>query len=246
MVRRYWSESPRWWMTLKRKENLDRLIQHQEIHHPRQSHLLPFQTDLKSSRSTNLKPKQKPVAYYLPVSNAAPLRIGILNQPGSLLNKENRSILANYMAGINTEMKEIEKKKSQRKEEKVVNSRENHKSTLQEALSEKNPDFIRKAENRRLLLRDHREQRLRVEERKRRWIEQMESVVSWGKTPNGAKYTKSSKFNVCSTTERWFKVQGENITNCLKSKTRSMRTRRSRQTGPNRGHVADASTKAKD
>lgn len=143
-------------------------------------------TKASSAHPEPVVPKE-PLAYYLPMNQGSPIKVGrkVLRDgfDEDPVNKENRSILANYMAGLNSEVIVINGTKKKRplhqglNKEKQTNERDELRLlTLQDALSVKRPEFLQKAEKRRALLQKMREQRLIYEEQKRKWFQDLEDL----------------------------------------------------------------------
>ena len=138
------------------------------------------------SRRAEATPRREPVAYYLPMANSSPIKIGAKELKKSAgeegaLGKENRSILANYVAGLDASAVDIDARKRKREErrrrreekkeqEEMREAQERPLLTLQDALVAQRPDFLTRSERRQAVLRRAREQRLEVEERRRRWL----------------------------------------------------------------------------
>ena len=148
-----------------------------------------IQTDPASTprpfRRAEATPRREPVAYYLPMANSSPIKIGAKELKKSAgeegaLGKENRSILANYVAGLDGSAVDVDTRRKQeerrrRREEKkeqeeMREAQERPLLTLQDALVAQRPDFLTRSERRQAVLRRAREQRLEVEERRRRWL----------------------------------------------------------------------------
>ena len=130
-------------------------------------------------------PKREPVAYYLPMANSSPIKIGAKELKKSAgeegaLGKENRSILANYVAGLDASAVDIDtrrkreerrrRREEKKEEEEMREAQERPLLTLRDALEAQRPDFLTRCERRQAVLRRAREQRLEVEERRRRWL----------------------------------------------------------------------------
>ncbi|TRY63748.1 hypothetical protein TCAL_02095 [Tigriopus californicus] len=130
---------------------------------------------------------KEPLAYYLPMSQGSPIKVGrkILHDgfDEDVVNNENRSILANYMAGLNSEAIVINGTKKKRptgyghKPDQYKYDRDELRLlTLQDALSVKRPGFLQNAERRRTLLKEMREQRLTYEAQKRKWFQDLDNL----------------------------------------------------------------------
>ena len=132
--------------------------------------------------STNLTPKvdkRKSFAYYLPLQNDSPIKIGtrVLREKSleGSLNKENRNILSNYISAIDSSVVPFAKKKSRKKtmnsESSTMNSVIETPKTLQDALLENKSDFIQKSECRVEILRQIKEERCLYSEMRRNMLE---------------------------------------------------------------------------
>ena len=145
----------------------------------------PATTPRPSRRAEVATPRREPVAYYLPMANSSPIKIGAKELKKSAgeegaLGKENRSILANYVAGLDASAVDIDTRRKQeerrrrreekKEEEEMRAAQERPLLTLRDALEAQRPDFLTRSERRQAVLRRAREQRLEVEERRRRWL----------------------------------------------------------------------------
>ena len=136
-----------------------------------------------TSRTTMTRPKplrkKKPVAYYLPMANESPLVIGKRIVKDQMTNnevgKENRSILANYMAGVNLASVPIVKRRTDNRPVVISpdSSSETVELTLQDALAAKRPDFVARANQRCYLLERAKMQRLQQQERMKNWLNEV-------------------------------------------------------------------------
>ena len=133
----------------------------------------------KKQRKSNTK--QRSFAYYLPLyNNATPIQVGsrVLRHQGleGNLNKENRNILSNYISSLNASAIDINPKK---KSPKVTVDNLPAKpiidpnKTLQEALNENLPSFIKKSQHRVEVLRQIKEERCLYSEMQRKMIENL-------------------------------------------------------------------------
>ena len=132
----------------------------------------------KLSSDANRKPK--PLAYFLPLcNNATPINVGsrILRQKGleSTLNKENRNILSNYISALNASSIEIRQNKSNKTVLKKIPATPgiDPSKTLQEALIENKPNFIKMSEYRVETLRQIKEERCLFSEMRRTALENL-------------------------------------------------------------------------
>eukprot|EP00093_Oithona_nana_P002889 02889.XXX_7618_8916_1 [CDS] Oithona nana genome sequencing. len=121
------------------------------------------------------KKKSKPVAYYLSVPKESVIKAGIKK---ASKNKENSNILANYLSEANVisvpRPKTAPAKTTSRKNEDVISlGKEANVQTLQEALLQKNPDFIQRSMMRVEILNNIKTQRLIHAERYRLWLDEM-------------------------------------------------------------------------
>lgn len=122
------------------------------------------------------KKKSKPVAYYLSVPKESVIKAGIKK---ASKNKENSNILANYLSEANVISVPRPKtapdaKTTSRKNEDVISlGKEANVQTLQEALLQKNPDFIQRSMMRVEILNNIKTQRLIHAERYRLWLDEM-------------------------------------------------------------------------
>ena len=121
--------------------------------------------------------KRKSFAYYLPLHEESPIRIGarVLRErrlEGSL-NKENRNILSNYISAINASAEHYPKKKTRkmRHEASESSSLIQTPKTLKDALLQNKPDFIKKSESRVEILRQIKEERCLYSEMRRNLLE---------------------------------------------------------------------------
>ena len=125
--------------------------------------------------------KRRSLAYYLPLyNNATPIQVGsrILRHQGleGNLNKENRNILSNYISSLNVSTIDINPKQ---KSSKVTLDKIPAKpivdpnKTLQEALHENLPTFIKKSQYRVEVLRQIKEERCLYTEMQRKMIENL-------------------------------------------------------------------------
>jgi len=116
------------------------------------------------------KKKSKPVAYYLSV----PKESGIKK---ASKNKENSNILANYLSEANVisfaRPKTAPPAKTRKNEDVISLGKEANVQTLQEALLQKNPDFIQRSMMRVEILNNIKTQRLIHAERYRLWLDEM-------------------------------------------------------------------------
>ena len=131
------------------------------------------------------RPPQPPQAYYLPLGGQSVIKIGtrrlkeVQEEDGSV-SKENRSILANYIAGIQVESirrrqtkEEEEEENGEKKSPPQSQQPSSSKYTLRDALSLRRPDFVEEAERRRSHLLRMRQARLENEATRRRWAEEL-------------------------------------------------------------------------
>ena len=123
--------------------------------------------------------RRPPVAFYLPLENESAITIGkrvIRQKEGGEIGKENRSILANYVAGLDANAREIRSKRRDAEEDSTTSpppSTSTRRLTLRDALAARRPDFVHAADERRYLLRRAKEQRLEQEELRRKWLEEL-------------------------------------------------------------------------
>ncbi len=132
--------------------------------------------------------RRNPVAYYLPLGGQSVIKIGtrILREQNSeegSTSKENRSIIANYIAGMEggvvqedrSKKRSSNETKKKEEEAKKKSSRPSsaHRYTLGDALALKRPGFVAEAERRRRHLIRMRQQRLENESARRRWLEEL-------------------------------------------------------------------------
>ena len=141
---------------------------------------LKVNSNISKKSSSDANHKRKSLAYYLPLyNNATPINVGsrVLREKGleNTLNKENRNILSNYISALNTSSIEIQQNKHNRPVSKVipVTSRVDPSKTLQEALTENKPNFIKKSEYRVEILRQIKEERCLFSEMQRRALENL-------------------------------------------------------------------------
>ena len=130
-----------------------------------------------SKSKTPEKNTPKSFAYYLPLTNESPIKIGsrLIRERRSegSLNKENRNIISNYISAIDALAKPCPKKKLKKIISEIPNTlsvNETPKS-LQEALSENKPDFIKKSECRVEILRQIKDERCLYSEMRRNLLE---------------------------------------------------------------------------
>ena len=136
------------------------------------------------------QPVRDPVAFYLSVSNSSPIKIGkraLKKKRGEEgdLEKENRSILANYIASLDVASlqtvvdPDLIREEEAESEAEVVRKEEDRRRataavlTLRDALTARRPDFVERSERRQEIMKRAREQRLEVAERRRRWLEEL-------------------------------------------------------------------------
>jgi ALMS motif len=121
-------------------------------------------TDVKEERQK----RRKPIAFYLPVDNASPIIIGsrILREKNldDFIGKENRSILANYMAGIESGMTKLKRRPEPARTPDSSKHNPASLMTLQESLARKRPDFVARADYRTQRLAEMKQKRLEYEE----------------------------------------------------------------------------------
>ena len=122
----------------------------------------------KSAKTTTMTMQErKPLAFYLPVDSQSPITIGqrILREKNgeNFLGKENRNILANYLAGLNSGVTKINRKPDLSPSPDVAKPVPVRLS-LQDSLVKNRPDFIAKSNYRTQRLREMREKRLEYEE----------------------------------------------------------------------------------
>ena len=132
--------------------------------------------------------KRTPVAYYLPMGGQSVIRIGSRNLRSrgadteeASIGKENRNLLANYIAGLDAESIRLEESwernggggKSNKEDDDKDNENPRRKLTLRDALSARRPNFVAEAERRRRHLLAMRERRLLNEAARRRWAEEL-------------------------------------------------------------------------
>ena len=126
----------------------------------------PFTTKTTTTTTVTLQ-KRKPLAFYLPVDSQSPIVIGqrILREKNreNFLGKENRDILANYVAGLSSGMTKIIRKPDLSPSPDVVKP-VRIRLSLQDSLAQNRPDFIAKSNYRTQRLREMREKRLEYEE----------------------------------------------------------------------------------
>jgi hypothetical protein len=112
--------------------------------------------------------RRKPIAFYLPVDNASPIIIGsrILREKNldDFIGKENRSILANYMAGIESGMTKLKRRPEPARTPDSSKPDPASLMTLQESLARKRPDFVARADYRTQRLAEMKQKRLEYEE----------------------------------------------------------------------------------
>lgn len=139
------------------------------------------------SKKKKVMKKAPPVAYYLPFSNDSPIKIGTriirerIQEEG--IGRENRNILANYMAGLDSGAIFRDGGNSRSETATRISSRPRDNDhdddssgdfsnllTLQDALAAKRPDFVAKADQRMHWLHQAKLQRLAMEEKKKQWI----------------------------------------------------------------------------
>ena len=111
--------------------------------------------------------QRKPLAFYLPIDNQSPIIIGqrILREKNKeeFLGKENRSILANYVAGLSSGVTKLNRQQPSPSQDAPKPDSATRLS-LQEALAKNRPDFIAKSSFRSQRLNEMRERRLEYEE----------------------------------------------------------------------------------
>ena len=114
--------------------------------------------------------RRKPIAFYLPIDQRSPIVIGsrILREKNKEdpIGKENRNLLANYMAGLDSGMKKIKRKPVATPNSAPDSPKSDPASgwTLQESLARRRPDFIVNADFRTQRLSEMKQKRLEYEE----------------------------------------------------------------------------------
>ena len=112
--------------------------------------------------------RRKPIAFYLPVDNQSPIVIGTRTlrekRQEDFLGKENRSILANYMAGIESGVTRLKRKTHPTSASESPRPDPSPQWTLQESLARKRPDFIASADYRANRLHEMKQKRLEYEQ----------------------------------------------------------------------------------
>jgi hypothetical protein len=155
-----------------------------------------FCTQVISSRSSAADGtrKSKPVAYYLPLDNLSPVRIGrrVLRDSSNnynsyhqaatgQLSSGNRQLLANYMAGLDLAAAgnsscNNNSSCSATADQLPRQQRRPQQLSLQDALLTQRPNFVRRAEHRRAALGRIKAARLRRAEKQEAWLEQLREM----------------------------------------------------------------------
>lgn len=144
-------------------------------------------------RSSNAS-SRKPMAYYLPMDNQTPIRIGmrVLKEKKAVndefsIGKENRNLLANYLSSVDSSTMVMSKGRPKTAPEPhqrpaPPNLSRSSQITLQDALMLRKPNFIQRSSMRVDILRQIRDQRLIHAERHQRWLDEVAKAPPLSRT----------------------------------------------------------------
>ena len=127
--------------------------------------------------------KSKPVAYFLPLENLSPIRIGrrVLRDSSSnsqetgQLSAGNRRLLSSYMAAVDSAAAASQDRPAAAATvTKPPQLRQ--QLSLQDALLTQRPNFVRRAEHRRAVIQRIRAARLRRAEKQEAWLEEVRAL----------------------------------------------------------------------
>ena len=133
----------------------------------------PKQKRRSPKKSRNPNKKNAPVAYYLPVDNLSPVRIGtrVLRERNGWMGSGNRNILTSYMASLDTQP--LKKPPANTSSDMSQERAEVVGLSLQQALTRRRPGFVRSCERRLEAMRQAREARELRKEKQERWLEEL-------------------------------------------------------------------------
>jgi hypothetical protein len=129
--------------------------------------------------------KSKPVAYFLPLENLSPIRIGrrVLRDSSSnsqetgQLSAGNRRLLTSYMAAVDSAAAASQDRPAAAATvTKPPPPQLRQQLSLQDALLTQRPNFVRRAEHRRAVIQRIRAARLRRAEKQEAWLEEVRAL----------------------------------------------------------------------
>jgi len=137
----------------------------------------------KSPKQRKRSPKKKtskksvPVAYYLPVDNMSPIRIGtrVLRENNGWMTSDNRNIISSHMASLDTQP--LKKRQHQSSSTSTYsqsnNDQMNESMSLQQALMNRRKDFIRSCERRVNAMKKAKDARKLRSAKQEAWLEEL-------------------------------------------------------------------------
>jgi hypothetical protein len=128
--------------------------------------------------------KSKPVAYFLPLENLSPIRIGrrVLRDSSSnsqetgQLSAGNRRLLSSYMAAVDSAAAASQDRPAAAATVTKTPPPLRQQLSLQDALLTQRPNFVRRAEHRRAVIQRIRAARLRRTEKQEAWLEEVRAL----------------------------------------------------------------------
>ena len=119
--------------------------------------------------------KDVPVAYYLPVDNMSPIRIGtrVLREKNGWVGEQNRNVLSSYMSSLDTQP--IRRQSSSSKSSKSNTDLSNNVEaiSLQQALINRRQDFVRSCERRVVAMKAAKDARMLRTAKQEQWLEEL-------------------------------------------------------------------------
>ena len=137
----------------------------------------------KSPKQRKRSPKKKtskkgaPVAYYLPVDNMSPIRIGsrVLRENNGWMASDNRNIISSYVASLDTQP--IRKRQHQSTSASTSSQSNidqmNESMSLQQALMNRRKDFVRSCEKRVNAMKKAKDARILRSTKQEAWLEEL-------------------------------------------------------------------------